>query len=178
VAELSLRAYAKHRQISLRAVQKAIASGRISTTAAGKIQSDIADVQWGRNTAPRPATRPAPARVAKSQPTHQIAEPLLRAESPGHTGIDYSKARAIRESYLAKLAKMEFEERSGNLISRHEVEVAAFNRFRTFRDNMLNIADRLSAVLAAENDAASVHQILSTDIRKALEDSTDATNRS
>jgi hypothetical protein len=39
VAELSFRGYSKHRGVSLRAVQKAIESGRIQTTADGKIDT-------------------------------------------------------------------------------------------------------------------------------------------
>ena len=51
---------------------------------------------------------------------------------------------------MARLAKIDFEERSAKLVSADEVKVAAFNRFRQFRDGMLNIPDRLAAVLAAE----------------------------
>ena len=43
---LGLRAYARHRGVSLTAVQKAIHSGRIPTTADGKIDSDRADAEW------------------------------------------------------------------------------------------------------------------------------------
>jgi hypothetical protein len=92
-------------------------------------------------------------------------------ELPSAAGVDYSRARAVREGFLAKLAKIEFDERSNNLVNRHEVEVAAFNKYRTFRDNMLNIADRMSAVLAAETDPANVHQLLTGEIRKALQES-------
>jgi hypothetical protein len=79
----------------------------------------------------------------------------------------------VRENYLARLAKIEFEERSGKLVSRDEVEVAAFNRYRTFRDGMLNIPDRLAAVLASETDPARVFELLSAEIRKALLEVTD-----
>jgi len=83
----------------------------------------------------------------------------------------------VRENYLARLAKIEFEERSGKLVSRDEVQVAAFNKFRTFRDGMLNIPDRVAAVLAAESDPARVHEILATEIRKALLEFADGANR-
>ena len=59
-------------------------------------------------------------------------------------------------------------------MARAEVEVAAFNRFRAFRDGMLNIPDRLAAVLAAEGDAARVHELLASEIRKALQEFADA----
>ena len=45
-------------------------------------------------------------------------------------------------------------------MSRDEVSVASFNTFRTFRDGMLNIPDRLAAVLAAETDPVRVHDRL------------------
>jgi hypothetical protein len=35
---------------------------------------------------------------------------------------------------LARLAKIDFEERTEKLVSRDEMQVAAFNRYRTFRD--------------------------------------------
>jgi pyruvate/2-oxoglutarate dehydrogenase complex dihydrolipoamide acyltransferase (E2) component len=155
---LSLRAYAKHRGVSLAAVQKAIHSGRITPNADGLIDSERADAEWSAKT--RPGQRRAqPAAIA----------PREASEAPA-TGLDYFRARAIRESYLARLAKIEFEERTGKLVSRDEVQVAAFTRGRTIRDNLLNLPDRLAATLAAETDADRVHQLLSAEIRQALEE--------
>jgi pyruvate/2-oxoglutarate dehydrogenase complex dihydrolipoamide acyltransferase (E2) component len=155
---LSLRAYAKHRGVSLAAVQKAIHSGRITPTADGLIDSDRADAEWNAKT--RPGQR---------QPKAAAAVPREPAEAPPG-GLDYFRARAIRESYLARLAKIEFEERTAKLVSRDEVQVAAFTRGRTVRDNLLNIPDRLAATLAAETDVDRVHHLLSVEIRKALEE--------
>ena len=158
---LSLRAYARHRGVSLTAVQKAIHSGRITPTADGKIDSDRADTEWKAKT--RPGQRQAkPAPPATREPEH--------AEAPVAGGLDYFRARAVRENYLARLAKIEFEEKTAKLISRDEVQVAAFTKGRTARDNLLNIPDRLAATLAAESDADKVHQILTGEIRKALDE--------
>jgi hypothetical protein len=163
---LSLRGYAKHRGVSLKAVQKAIQSGRIRTTADGKIDPAQADAEWERNTGPKAQKASVPSSVTRPA----VPSP----PEPMAGGLDYARARAVRENYLARLAKIEFEERSGRLISRDEVQVAAFNRFRTFRDGMLNIPDRVAAVLAAETDAAKVHGLLITEIRKALHEFADA----
>jgi len=38
------------------------------------------------------------------------------------------------------------------------------------RDSLLNIPDRLAATLAAETDADNVHQTLTVEIRKALDE--------
>jgi pyruvate/2-oxoglutarate dehydrogenase complex dihydrolipoamide acyltransferase (E2) component len=153
---MSLRAYARHRGVSLRAVQKALQSGRISAREDGRLDADVADDNWARNTAPRPQ---APARPASQLAATKLAAPTAAPERAHHhsdarpvarqsiepprleSGLEYSKARAVRESYLARLAKIDFEERTEKLVSRDEMQVAAFNRYRTFRDGMLNIPD-------------------------------------
>ena len=71
-------------------------------------------------------------------------------------------------------AKLEFEEKTAKLIAADEVKVAAFNLFRRYRDHMLNIPDRLAAILAAEVDAAKCYEILTSEIRKALNEFADA----
>lgn len=150
---MSQRAYARHRGVSVSTVQKAIASGRIHTLPDGKIDAAIADTEWARNTQTQ-----APSVDRRGQPD----------DGGEGSGASYTKARAVRESYLARLAKLEFEERSGKLVSREEVTVAAFTNSRTIRDNLLNIPDRIAALLAAENDAVRTHRILTDEIRKAL----------
>jgi hypothetical protein len=49
---LSLRGYARHRGVSLAAVQKAIKAGRIVTMADGQIDSAQADAKWEMRTRP------------------------------------------------------------------------------------------------------------------------------
>ncbi len=174
---MSLRAYSRHRGVSLRAVQKAIAAGRIQPLADGKIDAATADSEWARNTAPRPQTKSSQAESVRPMPSYPAASPandLEVASRPEGGAVEYSRARAIREGYLARISKIEFEERSARLVSRDEVAVQAFNKFRTFRDGMLNIPDRIAAVLAAESDATRVHEILTSEIRRALLEFSDA----
>jgi hypothetical protein len=181
---MSLRAYARHRGVSLRAVQKALKSGRISAREDGRLDADVADANWARNTAPRPQSpvkspiKPAvPKAASENVHHHSDSHPVAREslESPRlESGLEYSKARAVRENYLARLARMDFEERTKKLVSRDAVQVAAFNRYRRYRDGMLNIPDRLAAVLAAEADPRRVHELMSMEIRKALTDFSDA----
>jgi hypothetical protein len=162
MAIMSQRAYARHRGVAVRAVQKAIESGRISTLPTGEIDSEIADREWARNT-----RRFAPP-VASG--LKQDDEP----ESEPFGASQYTKARAVREHYQARLAKLEYEEKVGRLVSKDEVQVAAFNKFRQFRDAMLNIPDRVAAMLAAESDPAKCYEILATEIRKALNEFADS----
>jgi hypothetical protein len=155
--ELSLRAYARHRGVSLAAVQKALHSGRISATTDGMIDSDRTDAEW------KAKTRPGQHRGKQIAAVTREPE---RSEPSAASGLDYFRARAIRENYLARLAKIEFEEKTAKLISRDEVQVAAFTKARTVRDNLLNIPDRLAATLAAESDADKVYQLMTACRRK------------
>jgi hypothetical protein len=47
---------------------------------------------------------------------------------------DFGKARAEREYYQARLAQIEYEERVGRLLPKDEVQAAAFNTYRQYRD--------------------------------------------
>jgi hypothetical protein len=58
----------------------------------------------------------------------------------------------------------------GQLVSLEDVKKIAFARGRIIRDSMLNIPDRVSSLLADENDASKIHEILSREIREALEE--------
>src|SRR5271168_472174 len=105
---MSLRAYARHRGVSLRAVQKALASGRIAAREDGRLDAEAADTNWARNTAPRP--RPASTPTTKASPSpaspqsarHHADPPRRESAGPPklESGLEYSKARAVREGYL------------------------------------------------------------------------------
>ena len=81
----------------------------------------------------------------------------------------YAASRAIREAYQARLAKLDYEERSGKLIEVDKVKTAAFKVARTVRDGLLNMPDRVAHELAHEADPSAVHQRLTAEIRSILE---------
>jgi hypothetical protein len=185
MAAVSLRAYAKHRGVTLKAVQKAIESGRIHPNADGKIDTDRADAEWARNTGPkvrRTTAASAPIDPRPGQP---------RADSPVSGGLDYAMARAIIANYEARLVKLDYEERIKKLVKSDEVSIAAFNLFRMFRDRLLNMPDRVVGALLAEFrevlralgvnvetvSLEKVHGILMAEVRGFLEEFADAAHR-
>jgi len=159
---MSQRAYARHRGVSASTVQKAIGSGRIHTLPNGQVDSESADAEWARNT------------QTQAPPVDRRSQPEEDGEVFGAS--QYTKARAVREHYQARLAKIDYEERIAKLVSGEEVQVAAFNKFRQFRDAMINLPDRLAAMLAAETVETTVHALLTVEIRKALNDFADESN--
>ncbi len=160
MAIMSMRQYARHRGVALSAVQKAVKAGRIAKLPDGQIDSDAADAGWKRNTKAY-----APAVTRRPEPEEE--------EASGFGASQYTRARAVREHYQARLAKIDYEERAGKLVSKDEVQVTAFNKFRQFRDHMLNIPDRVAAMVAAEAETAKCHEILATEIRRALNEFAD-----
>ena len=176
---LSVRAYAQHRGVSHTAVAKAIKAGRISVEPDGKIDPAKADAQWARNTLPSQNLNTGAAKPAAKVATPPVSTPVATVSSrelppPLETGRisapDYQTSRAIREAYAARLAKLEYEERTAKLISSDEVEMRTFNLARRLRDRMQTLPRRLAAALAAEQDPRVIEQRLDDEIRQALEE--------
>ena len=138
-------------------VEKAIKSGRITRDADDEIDFEKADRDWEQNT--RPAMSP-------DEDNGGLAH--------------YARSRAIREFYQASLARVEYDERIGKLLPKDEVQAAAFNTYRQFREQLLNIPDRVAAIIAAETgmDTKKVHEILTAEVRHALNEFADPQNRS
>jgi len=152
-----VRAYARHRGVDPMSIEKAIKSGRITRDADGEIDFEKADRDWEQNT--RPAMSP-------DEDNGGLAQ--------------YSRARAIREYYQASLAKIDYEQKVGKLLPKDEVQAAAFNTYRQFREQLLNIPDRVAAIISAETgmDTRKVHEILTAEVRHALNEFADPPNRS
>jgi hypothetical protein len=146
---ISLRAYARHRGVAPSAVVKAVQAGRIEKEPDGTIDPAKADAMW-------------------ESKTRKDVKPHLEPTRPG--GPDYHQARAVKETYAAKLAKLEYEIKTGKLLSKDEVDVCFFNRARELRDRIQMIPRRVAARLAAETDPRTVEDVLDTEIRDALVD--------
>lgn len=164
---LSFRQYAKRRGVSPEAVSKAVETGRISTVldAAGKRKIDPAkaDAQWELNTS----------KAMQRKPTAPARPPVSESPDPAPTagaGPSYAQSRAIREAYAARLAKLEFEEKSEKLVEVDKVKVEAFRTARIVRDAILAVADRIDAELAVLNDRNEINRVLKTELVRALED--------
>nr|CRH06150.1 conserved protein of unknown function [Candidatus Magnetococcus massalia] len=177
---VSIRQYAKLRGVSDAAVRKAIKAGRITKEPDGTVDPAKANAAWERNTNPAQqretsanggANQGANPRYAPPANPPQRYAPQVPPLPPLKQGApDYQTSRAIREAYSARLVKLDFEERSEQLVSSDEVKVSAFNLARRIRDRLFTIPHRLSSVLASENDAGAIEERLDQELRKALEE--------
>jgi len=166
---LSLRAYAKHRGVSLAAVQKAIKAGRVTTTADGKIDPDIADNQWKSRTDPAKQQRK---RKATPAPPPEPEAPSAPAEDggaePEASPDDYWKSRAAREYWESELSRLKAGREKGNLIVREAAEKAWGGMVVATRTKALYLPAQLANRLAAESDPVEIEQILKDAIYRLL----------
>lgn len=160
--------YARHRDCSKVAVGKAVKAGRISLVS-GLIDPVVADIQWKQNSRARASNTPA---APDGQLPLENAAPSTRlhtdpADIPKND--EYMTSRTRRESAEAEMAELKLAEQHGQLIRVDAVKQALANAFTATRDSLLQIPSRLAAVLAAETDAAKVHELLQLELYRALE---------
>ncbi|BBO75780.1 hypothetical protein DSCW_31970 [Desulfosarcina widdelii] len=165
MALMNMTEYGRHVGISRQRVSVLIQTGQISAAAITKkgkwtlIDPDMADDDLRRNL--------DPSKSVAVIPESEMRE-TIQAAGLGDQDPDYARSRALNEHYKAALKKLEYDAKSGDLIPRSEVEKDAFECARTTRDAMLNIPNRLAAVLSAESDQKKVETILRVEIRNAL----------
>lgn len=179
----SIRGFAKTLGVSHTAVQVAIKAGRLKKSvgkgADGKPyikDSALAQQEWASNT-----DQSKPRNIITGDPKHRrdpaaapaAASPRAAALAGGGGGggaPTYADSRAIREAYMARLARVDYEEKIGKLINADEVKVAAFNAARKARDALLVIPDRLSPILAGMKDDREIHRVLTEEIRRVCDE--------
>jgi len=175
---ISQREYARRCGLSPSTVNEAIKRGRI-TLVKGKIDPILADREWAENTDPSTPRNRITGNPKQRKPRGQPSQPMdLGGGNDGTSGsgsaVGYAKARAARELYQAQLAKLELDRQRGILIRADEVRIGAFNMARKARDQLIALPDRVSAILAATQDAAEVQRILEEEIERICEEITDA----
>ena len=172
---MNLQAYADHRKArGLRgsshvAVLNAIKDGRLTAPAVRRdgrnwiIDAAVADQQWAARTDPSPVgNMPAAAVDQMPAATHTASD----ASAKGVPNLSVSKA--VRAAYDAKLAQLQYQRETEELLPARQVRDEAFALARAVRDALLGLPDRLAPMLAATQDAAQCHRLLAEEIRVAL----------
>jgi ribosomal protein L18E len=83
---------------------------------------------------------------------------------------DYLTQKTQEAFWNAENKRLAAQQRAAELVEVQKVQQEAFNQARLFRDQLLNLPDRLSASLAAESDPIAVHAALSKELRNLLND--------
>lgn len=113
----------------------------------------------------------APVSAALAAPSAEPAAEPISSERVTPTGSpSYNQSKAVREAYMAQLAKLDFEERSRKLVDAKKTKRIFFNAARSVRNNLLAIPGRLAAEITGLTDDKEVEQLIMNEILMTLED--------
>ena len=88
--------------------------------------------------------------------------------------LEIREAKAKRESYLAHLAELEYKQKRAELIAIDSVYRVLDSAVTACREHLMGIPGRYASILAAESDARTIETLLETEIRRALEQISEA----
>lgn len=162
---LTKSAYARHRGCDEKAVRKAIQDGRISTID-GKIDPEVADIQWAKNTRARADSK----RTAPQEPLAGMdaaTAPAGPASGPAGSP-DYSDNRARREKAEADMAERANLREAGQVLDRQQVERAVFDIVHSLRDAVMAVGQRAAAKCIGLADARDIERAITEECRQAL----------
>lgn len=184
----TLRAYAKRRGVSLAAVQRAIAEGRLERSVGerkGRIaiaDVELADAEWNERTRPARVDRPAQVAAARRVADEELAAglealagPRFDEPEPVDGDIPYHEARrrreveaARREAIKRETEALELALRKGELIPADQARSDVVDLFTTVKTKLLGVAARVKQRLPhiAHEDVREIDSL----VREALED--------
>ncbi len=84
------------------------------------------------------------------------------------------KTRIKNETERGKLLEAKVKAEVGKFVSIEEVKTEAFNVARVVRNNLLNIPNRVSALLASLSDTEKIHMALTEEITNSLQELSNA----
>ena len=151
---VSGREFARLAGVSEGAVRKALNSGRIVKSADGRIDADTQLARFSVNRDEAQVRTPVKRREHADNKsvrgedidgeTDDSDEPEV---GPGNGAL--YEARVLKERYLGKLRKQEFDVRSGKLVEKATVKRVFFESARQFRDAVCNMPMRIGSVQGA-----------------------------
>lgn len=148
-------AYAKHLGVTPQYVTHLVKTGKIPTRD-GRINVAEADAALERSRSP-------------AQSHASVLELGRLGEEADYNAL-YIKSRALHEEEKARLAKYKADEMAGALLPADQVRLDFFDIAKTVGNAILAVPDRVANELAATTQPERVHQILSGELRRCLED--------
>lgn len=168
---MTMAEYAAHQGISVPRVSRLIKSGKMDgcftregkrlmfdVAASDKALAERTERTRGPKAIPTPANR-KPGTAEKKAVSH----------AAGTAGMTLFEAQTEDARYRAALRKLDYEQRTREVVSRAEVMKDATDLGRATRDALLNLPDQLAERIAAETSPDVVNSVLTEAITQALE---------
>lgn len=166
--KVTLEEYAAQQKITERCLRKHITEGLIPPEAVTRVGRKM---MIDKKLADKAMASRIPRRVslAATSGTPKKAAVKKVIEKAGTANLTYADARLLKARYQAALLKLQIDKETGKLVEAEKVKKAAFDQARMVRDTLLNIPERIGAILAAESDQGKIVSLLTAEIRQALE---------
>lgn len=164
---MSKKQYAAYRGVTVRAVQKAVADGRIAGAVLkdGSLDAALADRLWLDNTDPGRGT---PSHIGPlTDAERQVLETATHRRNAGDV-LTPRLARILLMNCRAKLAQLELEGRLARLVDIKDVSRERTMLAQATCEAMLAIPDQLAAEIAGMTDPFEVHARMAAQIRSAI----------
>jgi hypothetical protein len=171
---MTVSQYADHKGVSRPAVDSAIRDGRIlieKVTPRGKKQKTVwlnveeCDIKWAQN-----SDSTFLRQKTKGEKQGKEVELGGSVDTASET---LQKSRAMRERFAALSGKIDYEKQIGKLVDAEKCNAIVFGMAQTVKQNILNIPDRISAMLASESDPRKINDMLTHELRVALQEIAD-----
>ncbi|CAO4184689.1 hypothetical protein [Methylorubrum extorquens] len=151
------------RQVASGAIRSHTGKVRLSEVLADRAANiDLSNPARGPRVARNDATQRSPAGQSDDG-----AEEFVEVDG---VVMPFSQAQAMKETYLARLRKLEFEQKSGALVDGERARAEVFDIARVERDAWVNWPSRVAPLIAAEIgvDAVALGVALERHVREHL----------
>lgn len=175
---ISIREFAKRSGLDDKQVRRGIESGRLSKLEDGTLDPALVETEW-RKPARTRADNASDVRTPMSAPEEPPAVSARDAETPAQAaeriitenGAPYTvvEAERIKENYIALLRQLEYDIKSGAVVSVADVVKAISEQFAQVRTRLLAIPAEQAPRLHRLKTVAEVQDDLMSIIVEALE---------
>lgn len=184
---MTMNAYAKHQGVSHTAVRKAIDSGRLVKSVVNDkgrtlIHAEVADIEWAKNTDKAKQGNRKPEEGKGASPDAKMLKVVeagksdsVKAEASSILNglvsegiLDINEARAMKETFLAKMAQLEYHRKLGQLVENAVVRKTAFAIANTVKNRLTALPARISPQVMGQTSQAVIAGIIKEEVTQAL----------
>lgn len=169
--------FARHIKRSHQYVSALIKQGRVVISKVDgremvELETSLAKIAATADPANNPATTMprADGRTTASVGMTLRQEGVAEDDSTQHTqsSVTYQKSRAVKESYAARLRKVEYEEKMGAVVRKDGVEKASFGVARILREKLKALPNRLAPKVTVVTDQKENFKILTDEVENVI----------
>lgn len=165
---ISIREFARRESCDKTIVRRAITAGRLAALPNGNLNPSLVGTPW----------RGSRSKQTKAGDTVPIAAPMhgetIEEEAKRLTATAASQfatkadAEKVKETYLALLRKLEFDEKSGEVVKISSVAKRVGEEYARVRSRLISIPAEVAPALAAMKTAEAVRDFLEKEITQVL----------